>query len=111
MGQRFQNTLTWFPAKTILLLMLFVVIMELLGELKVFLMMISIMIEGYILSFLNYNWVTPPTLFIHPFFIGRFRVKIKVSNELDAIDFVMYDDVVKKFAPLTCLKFENEVSY
>jgi hypothetical protein len=44
------------------------------------------------------------------FLFFRFRGKIKVSNEPNAIDFVMYDAVVKKFAPLTCIRLENEVS-
>jgi hypothetical protein len=68
------------------------------------------MIEGYSFSFLNRYCVAPNNLFIHYIDFDRFRVKIKVSNELDAIDFVMYDAVVKKFAPLTCIKLEDEVS-
>ncbi|WJX57279.1 hypothetical protein P8452_42856 [Trifolium repens] len=38
----------------------------------------------------------------------RYRLKIKVSNELDPIEFLMYDSIVKKFAPLTYTQLEEE---
>jgi hypothetical protein len=40
----------------------------------------------------------------------RYRLKMNLSNDFDNIGFLMYDDVVKKFAPLTYIELENKVS-
>jgi hypothetical protein len=37
-------------------------------------------------------------------------LKIKAGDDFDEFEFVMYDDVVKKFAPLACSELAKEVS-
>jgi hypothetical protein len=44
------------------------------------------------------------------FDLCRYVLKINVGDDLDEIEFIMYDDVVKKFAPITYTKFQKEVS-
>jgi hypothetical protein len=44
------------------------------------------------------------------FIIFRYRLKIKAGDDLDEFEFVMYDEVVKKFAPVACSKLATEVS-
>ncbi|MCH79905.1 hypothetical protein A2U01_0000666, partial [Trifolium medium] len=38
----------------------------------------------------------------------RLCLEIKVGDELDEIDLLLYDEVVKKIAPLTCMKLEQD---
>ncbi|WJX83028.1 hypothetical protein P8452_65721 [Trifolium repens] len=38
----------------------------------------------------------------------RYRLKIKAGDDLDEFEFVMYDEVVKKFAPVACSKLATE---
>jgi hypothetical protein len=42
-------------------------------------------------------------------FLFRYRLKIKAGDDFDEFEFVMYDDVVEKFAPVACSKFPKEV--
>jgi hypothetical protein len=43
-------------------------------------------------------------------FLLRYCLKIKAGDDFDEFEFVMYDDVVKKFAPIACSKLATEVS-
>jgi hypothetical protein len=43
-------------------------------------------------------------------FLLRYCLKIKAGDDFDEFEFVMYDDVVKKFAPIACSKLASEVS-
>jgi hypothetical protein len=44
------------------------------------------------------------------YFIFRYRLVIKAGGDVDEFEFVMYGDVVKKFAPLACSELSTKVS-